>query len=144
MAKFTNASLLGAFFWFLWGKHFYRCGTNEDDLWIMIRHDVVCGLAWTYPCLLLPKVTQKASTCEFSSCEPWCGCDDRRCRLRDVQPPLMKSGALIPPGQKVPLRLTLLLLRVRSEVAKHNTVWQRLFVMIISPTLSSNTICSRC
>ena len=34
------------------------------------------------------------------SCEPWCSRADRCCRLRHVQPPLMKSGAPIPPGQK--------------------------------------------
>lgn len=34
------------------------------------------------------------------SCEPWCSRADRCCRLRHVQPPLMKSGARIPPGQK--------------------------------------------
>lgn len=35
---------MGDFFGFCEGNT-YRCGTNEDDLRIMTRHDVVCGLA---------------------------------------------------------------------------------------------------
>lgn len=36
----------------------------------------------------------------------------------DVQPPLMKSGAPIPPGQKAPLKLTVFLLHVKKWVCK--------------------------
>lgn len=50
-------------------------------------------------------------------CEPWCSRVDRRCRLGDVQPPLMKRHP-IPPGQKVPAKLTVFLLNVKNEFVK--------------------------
>lgn len=47
-------------------------------------------------------------------CEPWCSRADRRWRLGDVQPPLMRSGAPIPSSQKVAAKLSAFLQNIKK------------------------------